>query len=171
MKTFWHAIDPADAIFCHNLKVSQGKVIAAAYLRAGDSALSGLQSPYEAFTREREKEEAFEKVRSAGFDACPPRLGSIFLFDDLNQGRSANEAWWDGRRVLLETIVVEAKRMSRFDSKHLDRPRAEWDAAARDYWSGSLTANPRVEVLVDGVVQLRGWEAYARLLTVHDSPA
>lgn len=164
-QTFYHAIDPADELFCHNVKIANGRIIAVSFLKAGDPNLVGALSPYQAFTRERPKEKVFESIRLEEFQNCPSRLGSIFVFDDLDLANKANATWWHGKRIILPTNVIEARSISRYDSKHLDTSAHEWEDAARKYWSGILTAAPTPEILVDGIVQLYGWEPYACLLS------
>jgi hypothetical protein len=115
-------------------------------------------SPYEAFTRERPKEECFEQLRAREFPGCPSRLGCIFLFPTRESAEARNAAWWNGARVILEARIVSAASAGIFDARQLDAPADQWEPAARRYWSGDLTADPRPEVLVDGEVQLVGWE-------------
>ncbi len=164
-QTFYHALDPADELFCHNVKIANGRIIAVSFLKAGDPNLVGALSPYQAFTRERPKEEVFEHIRAKEFPNCPSRLGAIFLFDDLDLANKANATWWHGKRVILPANVIEARFIGRYDSKHLDTSAHECKDAARKYWSGILTVNPTPEVLVSGIVQLYGWEPYACLLS------
>ena len=76
-----------------------------------------------------------------------------------------SKTWWDGKRVILSANVIEARSIGRYDSKHLDTSAHEWENTARKYWSGILTVNPTPEVLVNGIVQLYGWEPYACLLS------
>jgi hypothetical protein len=162
--TFFHAIDPRDGIFCNNIKLSAGILRAVSSVRSADPTLSGMLSPYEAFTREQEKEDFFEAVRARDFPSAPPRKGALFLFASVEDGAAANISWWQGQRVILPAQIVHATRLGAFDAHQLDAPRESWEAAARSYWAGEATVSPRIEVLVDGIVQLQGWEPYARLL-------
>jgi len=164
-QAFYHAIDPADELFSHNVKISNGRIMAVSFLKAENPTLSGALSPYHAFTRERPKEKVFEHIRLEEFQNCPSRLGAIFLFDDLHLANKANATWWHRKRVILPANVIEARSIGCYDSKHLNACAHEWDDAARKYWSGVLTENPAPEVLLNGIVQLYGWEPYARLLS------
>jgi hypothetical protein len=159
----FHAIDPADDMFCHNIQLSKGRIIAVSYARSTDRNLSGMVSPYEAFTAERDKEDVFESIRRAEFSACPSRLGSIFLFATKAAADRANERWWNNKRVILPASITLATRKGEFDGAHLNAVKAEWEPAARKYWSGAQSNDPWPEVLVEGVVQVQGWEAYGRL--------
>lgn len=122
-------------------------------------------SPYEAFTRERPKEDAFEAVRAAEFPTRPTRLGSIFLFPDRRTADVANADWFSGLRVILKATATEVLAVGTFDSRHLDVREQAWGEAARLYWSGVHTRDPRLEVVLCGVVQLSGWEPYGRMLS------
>lgn len=159
----FHAIDPADNMFCHNILLSKGRIVAVSYARRNDPNLAGMVTPYEAFTSEREKEEVFERIRSAEFSNCPPRLGSIFLFRTKEAADRANERWWDNKRVMLPATIMHASRTGEFDGAHLNAVKPEWESAAKRYWSGAQSNEPWPEVLVEGVVQVQGWEPYGRL--------
>lgn len=161
----FHAIDPRDSVFCHNIKLSAGLLTAVSFVRAAVPEWSGMRSPYEAFTREFEKENFFESVRAREFPDAPPRKGVLFLFASDDDAAAANASWWEGRRVILRGQIVQASRVGAFDASQLDAPRGHWEAAARSYWASETTDRPRIEVLVDGIVQLQGWEPFAKLLT------
>ena len=159
----FHAIDPADNLFCHNILIGRGRITAVSLARLLDPNLSGMLSPYEAFTSERRKEDAFERMRAAEFGDCPPRLGSIFLFPTLEAADRANQAWWGGKRVMLPATIIQVNRIGQFDGKQLDASEPDWESAARRYWSQANSADPWHEILVEGAVQLARWEPYGRL--------
>ena len=117
---YYHAINPDDALFANNIKVNSGIITSASLLRSHDPNLTNMLSPYEAFTREAEKEETFERIRSTEFPLCPPRMGAIFLFERRQAADKANQAWWQEIRVILEAEVVAANRIGRFDASQLD---------------------------------------------------
>ncbi|MDE3225327.1 MAG: hypothetical protein KGO52_04245 [Nitrospirota bacterium] len=162
--TLFHAIDPRDGMFCHNIKLSAGRLTAVSFVRSAVPEWSGMRSPYEAFTRETEKEDFFEAVRARGFPSAPPRKGALFLFASIEDAATANASWWQDQRVILPAQIVQASRVGAFDASQLDAPRERWEAAACSYWAGETTGRPRIEVLVDGIVQLQGWEPFAKLL-------
>lgn len=159
----FHAIDPADNLFCHNIEINKGRLTAVSLARQVHPEWDAMRSPYEAFTMERDKEAAFERVRAAHYSNCPPRMGAIFLFPTHEAAERANRAWWGSRRVILPAHVIMAYRIGQFDSKQLNALPNDWEAAARRYWSGATTEDPWVEVLLDGIAQLEGWERYGRL--------
>ena len=159
----YHAIDPNDGLFCHNISINNGRITAVAFARFIRPEWDGMRSPYEVFTHEKEKEDIFEKIRKSEFENCPPRLGSIYTFPDNETAVCANKRWWNGRRVILEASVVHANRIGQFDSRYLDATRENWEASARAYWSGKFSEQPFLEVLIEGVIQLSGWEPYGRL--------
>lgn len=159
-QTFFHAIDLNDPNVNHNVRVFKGRLPSISGLRRANPALAGILSPYEAFTRERPKEERYEQVRAREFPACPSRLGCIFLFPPREIAEACG-TWWNGPRVILEARILSAHAAGIFDARQLDTPADQWEAAARRYWSGELLADPRPEVLVDGEVQLLGWESHA----------
>lgn len=160
----FHAIDPRDGMFCHNIKLSSGRLTAVSFVRSAVPEWNGMRSPYEAFTREIEKEEFFEAVRAKEFSSAPPRKGALFLFTSQEDAAWANTNWWQNQRAILPARLIHASRVGTFDAKQLDAPREHWLLAARSYWAGEHTAQPRIEVLVDGIIQLDGWEPFARLL-------
>jgi hypothetical protein len=161
MHTLFHAIDPDDVILCHNLNLSNGLLTSASLLRAASPSLHGLRSPYEALTGEAEKEQFFEQVRASSFSHLPSRLGALFLFASSLDAQSANERWWAGKRRIFSAKIVIAQRLGAFDSVHLDQPRSSWNEGALLYWSGAQSVAPRAEIVLEGSVQLQGWEALA----------
>lgn len=163
--TLYHAIDPRDTIFCHNIKLSSGRLTSVSFLRSAEPNLIGMRSLYEASTRETEKEDFFEAVRVSDFPSAPPRKGAIFLFASAEDASAANTNWWQGKRIILSAKIIQATRLGAYDSRQLDASRDHWQAAARSYWAGETTEHPLIEVLVDGFIQLHGWEPYARLLS------
>ncbi len=160
---FFHAFDPADRMFSHNIYVGKGRVPAPCAVRHADPALAGIVSQYEAFTCERAKEDCFEQVRAREYPEQPLRLGSIFLFTTRDTADTCNAEWWSGARVILEARIVSAVSAGIFDARQLDAPPDQWEAAARRYWAGKLMTDPRPEVVVCGTIQLVGWELHARL--------
>jgi hypothetical protein len=162
--TFFHAVDPMDGIFCHNIKITAGRLHAMSYVRDAIPSMVGCTSMYEAFNVEQEKEEVFETIRIHEFSNAPPRKGAIFLFATKEDANAANVEWWHSQRVILQAEVVEARRAGAFDARQLNSARNNWEAAARTYWSKQMSTQPKIEILVDGVVQLKGWEIFAKLL-------
>lgn len=165
MTQYFHAIDPRDEIFCHNVGLAEGLLTAVSLRREAMPELAGMRSPYEVYTLEAEKEAVFEAVRVKEFPHAPSRMGAIYLFASAEDAAAANEKWWQGARVVLAASIIGASRFGSFDAAHLDAPAEGWDAAARSYWRGHFTEQPQTEVIVEGVVQLYGWEPYARLLS------
>ena len=162
-ESFFHAFDPADWLFSNNVSCGRGTLTAVSALRHADPNLAAALSPYEAFTCERPKEDCFERVRAQEFPDHPPPLGSIFLFATRENADACNADWWGGARVILEAKIVSALSTGIFDARQLNAPPDKWETAARRYWRGEMTADARAEVLVNGTIQLVGWEPHARV--------
>jgi len=162
-RSFLHAADPADWLFSHNLYCGRGNLSAVSAWRQADPNLTGAMSLYEAFTRERPKEDFFEQVRAREFPEQPSRLGSIYLFTTREIADACNAEWWSGARTIHEARIVSAFSVGIFDSRQLDADPEQWEAAARRYWAGELTPNPRPEVVLNGTIHIVEWERHARL--------
>lgn len=160
----FHAIDPRDRLFSNNILLNAGRITSMLTIRSATPCGEGLLSPYEAFSIEREKEDVFETIRAREFQNAPPRKGALFLFSTPQDATAANAKWWHGQRVILPANILNASRVGAFDSTQLDAPRDQWESAARAYWSGAMTTHPQIEILLDGTVQLQGWEPYGKLL-------
>lgn len=163
-QSFFHAFDPEDRIFSHNIFCGHGMVTAVSLQRHAQPEWAGIMSPYERFTRERPKEEVFERVRAQEFGSRPPRLGSIFLFATRESAEACNADWWGGAHIILEARIVAALSAGIFDSLELNAPQDQWEVAARRYWAAEFTPDPRPEVVVCGTIQLIDWQRHARLL-------
>ena len=88
----------------------------------------------------------------------------MFLFRSTDEAATANAGWWQNQRIILPAYIIKAIQFGVFDASHLDAPRERWKTAARSYWTGETGGCPRKEVLVNGIVQLQGWEPFAKLL-------
>jgi hypothetical protein len=161
--TFFHAFDATNPIASNNLYIHKGKIPSISAMRQAQPELADALSPYQAFTQERLKEDVFERIRVQEFPDRPTRLGGLFLFATRESAEACNAEWWGGKRVILEARIVGASRAGIFDARQLNATQDQWEAAARRYWAREFTSDPRPEVLVDGVIELVGWEPYARL--------
>ena len=98
--TFFHAFDPDDRLFSHNIFVGKGRIPSASAMRNVQlPGWEGLMSPYQMFTTERPKEETFERIRAREFPDRPTREGAIFLFPRLEDAERANAEWWGNKQV------------------------------------------------------------------------
>jgi hypothetical protein len=168
MPSFYHLANtdrgtPVGRMCCNNLVVSHGCLTSDSFWRwISPERSKGFKSPYEIFTQEADKEAVWEQVRAQGHPHRPPRLGSVFLFESIETAQQYNLTWFSGRRTLLESEVLEGN-LARLDAKYLDCQREFWSYNASMYWLGMRTGEPVIEVVVQGVIRLLGYEQYAAL--------
>jgi hypothetical protein len=162
-RAFWHAFDVNAPMATHNLKIRTGKISSASYDLSINPQEAGL-APYELTTVEREKEAFFEAWRAMRFADRPSRYGALFLFTSDTDAEAGNRRWFGGRRVVLQTRIVECLAFGEFDATYLNSASHEWQTAAESYWSGARSPAPCVEALVCGVIELLNWEPHGRLL-------
>ncbi|WP_028747998.1 hypothetical protein [Rhizobium mesoamericanum] len=156
-KTFWYT-DPTGTVL-HNAKLRKGWVLTVSSL-ARTPGLENATTRYTAFHRDREKEALWEKIRSEEFADKPTRMKAMFLFTSEEDVETAMQTWFKGEdRDILAVQVPKASNLHIADSKHLDAPQSDWDAAARLYWSGNQTDTPLLEAVLDGEAFIRDWEA------------
>jgi hypothetical protein len=70
------------------------------------------------------------------------------------------QAWFPREtRTLIEARIVLGASVHLADAQLLECHEPDWEANARRYWQGEMTASPLREVLVDGPVYFPGWQA------------
>lgn len=149
----YHALNGTDWMLINNLKVGNGVIFSASF-----TGLSGATTKYQAFNNQRDKEYIFESIRRTEFLSCPSRMGALFCFTNEHDANQANEKWWDNSRKIVKAELRQNNAIGIFDSKQLDATAAEWESAARRYFSGAQTENPFLEVVINGMIYIHGWE-------------
>jgi hypothetical protein len=134
--------------------------------------LEKAASPYAIKAMSDAKEQIREATRLEVYAGLPSRKGAVFLFESGEQATSAMRNWFPKEtRRLIEARIVEGAAIHVADARLLDCRESEWDANARKYWRGQMTASPFREVLVDGLVYFPGWRAKPfGLMHPHASP-
>ncbi len=159
---YWHVAARNSLVF-HNARLGEGIFWGA----SATAQLPGLQnviSPYAAYHADREKEAVFEGVRACEFPGRPSRMKAFFLFDSLTRAEEAQRSWFGQEdRIVVETRIVAGSNRHRADARLLDAHKADWEANARRYWSGEVTADPRPEVIVHGLLYFPEWEKFSLL--------
>jgi hypothetical protein len=143
----------------HNVWLAEGIGTSIAMM----SRTPGLEravSPYAIKIMSDAKEQAWEAARLAVNAKLPSRKGAVFLFESEGQAAAAMQTWFPKEtRTLIEARIVKGATVHVADTRLLDCRENEWDANARKYWQGEMTAAPFREVLVDGRVYFPGWRA------------
>ena len=157
--TVWH-LAGADGITLHNAWIGKGWMASAAFASAV-TGIPGIGSPYTLMGLNRQKEEVWERVRQQVAPHAPQRTSAFYAFASRDHAERAQEEWFPGQRRHLLRVELHLGRVEAClaDARWLDRPEAEWEAAARRYWTGAVTPDPRPEVICFGQVFFPDWEA------------
>ncbi|ELW1732426.1 hypothetical protein QMT37_004294 [Vibrio fluvialis] len=158
----YHAIDKTDFMLLNNMEVMKGTIPSASYINAL-TGTSGTVSMYQVANQHQDKESVFESVREAEFPEAPSRLGAIYCFVSEDDANKANADWWDNTREIVAVETREIIAMGVYDSKQLDAHQADWEEAARRYFSGEHTAEPVLEAVICGRIHIYDWEKYKGL--------
>lgn len=151
---YFLAADPNDVMFINNLKFCKGIFPSPSFLRATDNNLKGAVSPYEIMHTDKEKEATFEKVRAEHYPFRPSRMGAIYLFQDYQAAIEANDKWWSNNRNIYKTKIKQGSIVLVADSEWLNCTSQDYENNAHNYFQEKMTANPIIEVVVMGVVEV-----------------
>ncbi|PLK49559.1 hypothetical protein C0V76_03735 [Uliginosibacterium sp. TH139] len=103
----------------------------------------------------------FEEIRSARYPTCPPRLKSLYVFDDYALVERALREWFQNeRKVVRECRLLVGAVTHKADTAWLNAHPAQWAQFAERYWVGEMTDNPFPEVLVHGALYFPEWESF-----------
>ena len=155
---FWHLADPGSLVF-NNAFVGKGWTTTASF--AAEVAGAGFVAAYQVYNKQPEKEAIWERVRLEEAPQAPSRMGSTYLFASEADAKQAKELWFATQpKIKLQVLAFpfSLTALHRANSKWLNRPQAEWESAARQYWRGVMSAEPMVEVLTHGLFFFPGWE-------------
>ncbi len=154
---FWHLADKNSLIF-HNAPLSNGYVPSISMMAIGE--LSDCTTPYAALTREHRKEAILEEVRARQFDHLPSRFKSFNCFASRPDAERASHEWFSGHsKEFVRLSIVEGAKLHVGDSKLLDAYEDAWEDMAQQYWSGAITENPLLEIIVHGCVYFPDWQS------------
>ncbi len=153
---FYHLADPNSSLLW-NARLSEG-LVPSVSLTATAEGLENVTTLYHVGSAQDPKELVWEEIRQVEFPCRPSRRKALFLFDELNAARLAQEVWFPNEtRYLLESRVVLPSLVHTADTRWLDTYEHQWESAARNYWSGVMTDNPFAEVVVHGMAYFPGW--------------
>ena len=153
---FYHLTTPGGLLFW-NVRIREGLAPSTSLL-SDESQLSGFTTSYNSCNPQPRKEHLWEEVRRVEFAHLPTRRKALFLFDCFDNARRAQQQWFPNEsRHLLTARVVRTAVLHKADARWLEIPEHEWGLAARRYWSGELTDDPIVEVIIYGSVYFPDW--------------
>jgi hypothetical protein len=156
---FWH-LTPPRGLIQHNAGVGKG-VVSSVSVIARMPGLEAAVTPYSVSRRQDEKEVVWEVVRAQSFGQRPSRMKSLYCFDSKQLAESALRAWFPNEaREILRLRIIAGANIARCDAAWLDGYPVDWQQRARSYWSGDITDEPFVEVIVDGYVYFPDWERF-----------
>jgi hypothetical protein len=117
--------------------------------------------------RAADRELAMEATRRAIALQAPSRLSCLYCAQDTPASRNWVESMLGAESFLMRVRVLAAMSAKVCDARWLD----EWarEDARRAYWRGYLTADPRVEILIDGVIEAVDADELERLRSYIDS--
>ena len=155
-KPYWHIVPVSGTnamLFYNNVKVAKGALLSVSRGIEAEPHLENAHTPYSLSRMNDEKENLFENIRSEKYPMCPPRLKTIYLFDDYSLVERALHEWFGNQpgnvhecRILSNSITHKA------DTIWLNCYKENWEECANNYWNGVMSNNPFPEVRVHGAV-------------------
>lgn len=154
---FYHL---ADEILLWNVRLHEGLCPSVSVLNEAE-AEHGFVTMYGAFRGQSAKERLWESIREADFPEVPTRQNGFFLFESGQAVQTAREEWFPhDPRPVVEVRIVTGSVVHRADARWLDAVQADWNEASRRYWTGDMTDDPRVEIILKGLVYFPGWREH-----------
>ena len=126
-----------------------------------EPAIENAHTPY-SFSRHQDgKEKVFEEIRQTRFPTRPPRLKSLYVFDDFALVERALREWFTNEpKIPHECRLLIGAVTHKVDTVWLNANSEQWRENAVKYWEGTMTANPFPEVLVHGALYFPDWQKF-----------
>jgi len=158
---YWHLIPEHGGLFYNNVRVGKGALLSVTAGIQAEPHLENAQTPYSLNTIHDAKERVFEEIRLKHYPTCPPRLKTLYVFDDPDIAERARAEWFrDEPKIVHECRILAGSVVHRADSIWLNCPRSDWQACAHRYWRGDVSENPFPEVLVHGALYFPDWQTF-----------
>lgn len=162
---YWHIVPSSgqfSVVFKNNVYFGKGALSTISAAILAEPEISNAQTPYSWTKRNDKKEKVFEEIRSKYFPNRPPRLKSIYVFDNYTYVEKAMNTWFSSEdktvyecRVILESVIHRA------DTTWLNCPENQWESCAKNYWKGKMSKDPFPEVIVHGAIYFPDWNEWA----------
>jgi hypothetical protein len=163
-KPYWHAMPTSLASgFRWNTRLYQGFMQCAALdkLRYPEGVIIdyNMMMANETIAGWGDRERLWEEIRQGEFPDRPSRIGAWYLFDDPKYMEIArNKYGWFNDREIFEVRIFPGANVFRADMDLVGGSDNEWPERARRYWSGELSADALVEVVVSGTIYVPDWD-------------
>lgn len=131
-----------------------GRIFAPGYVRAAEGIV-GFQCDRQLGHLDATQEAILEAVRGELSTTLPSRRNSLSIYLSRADAEWSVHEHLSGCGEVHEVRIVHTLSTGRFDQSQLDRPRCDWMIAAYDYWLREESPKPRIEMLVNGVIQFR----------------
>ena len=157
---YWHLVAKG-GFFYNNVRVGKGALLSVSAGIEAEPAIENAHTPYSLSRLQDGKEKVFEEIRQTKFPTRPPRLKSLYVFDDFALVERALKEWFTNEpkiphecRLLIGAVTHKA------DAVWLNANPEQWRENAVKYWEGAMTASPFPEVLVHGALYFPDWQKF-----------
>jgi len=160
-KEYWHIVPTQGTnamLFYNNVRVGRGALLSVSAGIEAEPHLENAHTPYSLSRMNDEKESLFEDIRGNKYPMCPPRLKTIYLFDDYVLVEKALNEWFQGEaRTVHECRILSSSIIHKADTVWLNCYKNNWEECANKYWSSTMSDSPFPEVRVHGAVYFPGF--------------
>lgn len=159
-KPYWHLVSP-HSFFYNNVRVGKGVLLSVSAAIQAEPQIHNAHTPYSLTIIDDEKEQVFEQVRQEKFPVCPPRLKTLYVFDEYALVERALKEWFSNEgKVVHECRILIGSITCKVDTVWLNSSREQWRDYAEKYWSGQMSKNPFPEILVHGALYFPKWKEF-----------
>ena len=159
-RPYWHLVAP-DGFFYNNVRVGKGALPSISASIEAEPAIENAHTPYSLSRMQDGKEQVFEEIRKSKYPTRPPRLKSLYVFDDLRLVERALREWFPNeRKIPHECRLLTGSAIHKADTAWLNANQEQWRENADKYWQGAMTQNPFPEVIVHGAIYFPDWQRF-----------
>jgi hypothetical protein len=159
-KPYWHLISE-QGFFYNNVRVAKGALLSVSAGIAAEPHIESAQTLYSLYRSSDQKEIVFEKIRQQYYPELPPRLKTLYVFDDYSfVERALNEWFQDEAKIVHECRMLVGNKTHKADTFWLNSNADQWKICAKNYWSGEMSPEPFPEIIVHGALYFPEWQNF-----------
>jgi hypothetical protein len=155
-QVYWHLVPPSGFnvdMFKNNVRVGKGALLSVSVGIAAEPHLENAQTLYSLSRIEDLEERLFEEVRRKNFPHLPPRIKTLYVFDEYSLAERAQAEWFQNDpKEVHECRIIKGSNFFRADTIWLNGSQDQWQERVSRYWNGEMSDNPFIEVLVHGAL-------------------
>lgn len=143
------------------MRIGKGALLSVSAGIEAEPQIHNAQTLYSLARITDTKEALFEEIRRTRYPHRPPRLKSLYVFDDYALVHRALTEWFPtAKKIVYECRILVGAVTHKADTNWLNCLPNQWTVNAQRYWEGEMSDAPFPEVLVHGALYFPSWESF-----------